>query len=420
MNLIKDSRALVTVRTINKILPIPGADFIMEAHIDGWSCVVKKDEFKEGDYCLYFEIDSFLPANDPNFLFLRKNGVKTDDTGAERIRLRSIKLKGIISQGLALPLSVLDDKTVQELLMVVDYNLYDSIDKHSIDAMYEALETERYGIEEFLNVTKYERPDEKNGGAGNAKTAGTFPLSIPKTDEDRLQNVYGTLSTHFKDVYFRPSLKLDGSSITIGYFSDPSYFLTKLDDEIITYNEEKQELESTPIPYPHNYGTSQVIVCSRNLALKYTPESRFWQGVNNNDLATRLKEYCEEYDVQLAVQGELMGPGIQGNREKLEQYDIYAFRIWDITNKCFLDDSEFMETCTKLGIKTVPQYNVIQPFIEYSSLKEFLNASDIKSITHPIAEGLVYKSVNKVLYKGAMQTLHFKVINNKFLLKCED
>ncbi len=416
--LIKEGRKLVTVRKITDIQPIANADAIELAIVDGWQTVIKKGEFKVGEYCVFFEIDSFLPADNPKFAFLLRNGTKTDESGVERIRLKSIKLRGEISQGLVLPVT-----HFEEVLEEIDnFNGHhpDSYTSVAREKLLQELEEERYGIEQFLNVTKYERPSERNGGAGNAKAAGDFPICIPKTDEERVQNIYGKYNTFYKDVEFRPSLKLDGSSITIAYITDEKYFLNKLNDTHVEFNEFTQELVSTEIPYPHDYGDAQGIVCSRNLALKYDPKSKFWLGVNNIDLMPKLKNYCDEYDRSLAIQGELMGEGIQGNREKFSKYEIFAFRIWDIDKQEFLDDADFIDVCEKVGVQTVPQYPVIKPFEKYSTLKEFLEASDISSINHPIAEGIVYKSIQKIDNYGKPVTLHFKVINNKFLLKCED
>lgn len=414
--LIKEGRKLVTIRKINAINPIPGADAIQVAIVDGWEVVIKKDEFEVGELCVFFEIDSFLPADNPAFAFLLRNGTKKDEDGTERIRLKSVRLRGQLSQGLVLPVRMFAD----EISNIVQ--LDPDMEHQHYEILLEELEESRNGIEQFLNVTKYERPSERNGGtgAGNAKTAGSFPVFIPKTDEERIQNIYGKYSTYYKDVEFRPSLKLDGSSITIAYITDERYFLEKLDDSIVSFNEMTQEVETTVVPYPFDYGDAQGIVCSRNLALKYDPKAKFWMGVNNIDLMTKLKEYCDEYDRSLAIQAELMGEGIQGNREKLDKYEIFAFRIWDITKQEFLDDADFIDVCNRLGVQTVPQFPIIKPFEKYSTLKEFLDASDIKSLNHPIAEGIVYKSVKKVDNYGNPVTLHFKVINNKFLLKCED
>ena len=94
-------RKLATIREISKLSPIEGADLIELAHIDGWQCVVKKGDFKAGQYCVYFEIDSFLPIRE-EFEFLRKSCYKKLADGREGFRLKTIRLKGQLSQGLAL------------------------------------------------------------------------------------------------------------------------------------------------------------------------------------------------------------------------------------------------------------------------------------------------------------------------------
>ncbi|MCH8618212.1 hypothetical protein [Undibacterium sp. TS12] len=89
-------RELVTIRQVSSIKPIVGADAIECASVDGWSVVVKKNEFKPGDACVYIEIDSFLPLQDERFAFLAKN--KTSCNDREGTRLRTVKLRGQISQ----------------------------------------------------------------------------------------------------------------------------------------------------------------------------------------------------------------------------------------------------------------------------------------------------------------------------------
>ncbi|AFC21625.1 RNA ligase [Cronobacter phage vB_CsaM_GAP32] len=417
---VTEGRRLVTIRKINEINPIPNADAIEVATIDGWNVVTKKGEFSVGDYCVFFEIDSFLPANDPRFSFLAKNGTKTDEAGAERIRLRSVKLRGQLSQGLALPVSAFSDFffRINDRVMYCLAPDAETIMGHALQDLKE-LEESRVGIEKFLNVTKYERPDERNGGtgAGKAKTAGNFPIMIPKTDEDRVQNVFGKFKQTMQGVPFRKSLKLDGSSQTIAYFNNPDFFVDKVDDEVVAWDEESQELKVLEVkPYPFQWESSQVVVCSRNLALKFDESTAFWKAALKDDIPARLKKYCEDHDRQLALQGECMGPGIQGNREQLEEHEFYCFRIWDIDNQNFLDDADFIEVTRILGINIVPQGEIVYFFDEYETIKDALASADHASIVHPIAEGDVYKSTVKV--NG--QTIHFKVINDKFLLKCED
>lgn len=388
---ITEGRKLVTIRTIGKLLPIFNADNIVVAQVDGWEVVVKKDDFKEGDECIFFEIDSFLPINDPRFSFLRNSSIRVDEEGVERFRLRTIKLRGQVSQGLVLPL-----KAFPELN---DYHL----NPERFD----------FGYEELLDVTKYEHPSEKNGGVGACRVAGNFPITIPKTDEERIQNIFNKYSCQHKDVEFVESLKLDGCSLTLAYFNNPDFFVEKLDDNI--FSEENPELIIEK-PYPFNYEEDQVVVCSRNLVLKHNPDTHYWKGVYKDNLIYKFYEYCKKTCRQLALQGELMGEGIQKNRENITGFQFYPFRVWDIDNKEFLNHYDFLELCDLLFIEPVPQLGISKPFTNFETIEEILQDADIKSIHHPIAEGKVYKSLEKV----SGQTLHFKVINNKFLLKEKD
>jgi RNA ligase (TIGR02306 family) len=419
--LVTEGRKLVTIRKITAIHPIENADAIEAAMVDGWQVVIKKGEFSVGDFCIFFEIDSFLPASDERFSFLARNGTKTDENGVERIRLRSVKLRQTLSQGLALPIKLFckDIWSISEYPCVIRGGFDDDAIMSSISNILVELEDSRFGIEQYLDVTKYERPDERNGGtgAGKAKTAGNFPIFIPKTDEDRVQNIFGKFSQTMKGVPFRKSLKLDGSSETIAFVSNPDFFIDKIDDVVQEWNEETQTLEVKEVlPYPFTWEEGQGIVCSRNLALKFDASTAFWKAALKDDILERLRKYCTDNNRQLALQGECMGPGIQGNRENLEEHTFFCFRIWDIDAQNFLDDAEFLVLTAILGISVVPQDEVVYFFDKYETIADALASADHASITHPIAEGDVYKSTVKV--NG--QTIHFKVINNKFLLKCED
>lgn len=166
-------RELITIRTINNIVPIDGADQIVCALIDGWKVVVKKDEFKPGDSCIFFEIDSFLPAIDNRFDFLAKS--KRIWRGKEGYRLKTIKLRGQISQGLALPVSLFPE---------------------GIDVLSNSIEKWEEDIHPSL--------------AGQVK--GSFPPFLHKTDQERIQNCYDDID---KSAYYEVTLKMDGTSLTI-------------------------------------------------------------------------------------------------------------------------------------------------------------------------------------------------------------
>ena len=178
-------RKLASVRKISDIQSIPGADMIELAIVDGWKVVVAKNVgHKVGDMVVYCEIDSFLPIKE-EFEFLRKSSYKKMSDGTEGFRLRSIKLKGQISQGLVLPLKDLQLPNKDLLEVGMD-------------------------VTKELGIVKYERPipAELSG-----KIKGLFPSFLRKTDEERIQNLsneYENLKQH----KFYVTEKLDGSSAT--------------------------------------------------------------------------------------------------------------------------------------------------------------------------------------------------------------
>lgn len=360
MELVTEGRKLVTVRSIAAINPIEKADAIEVATVDGWDVVVKKNEFKVGDQVLFFEIDCLLPMKDERFSFLAKGKEQ------ELFRLRTIKLRGQVSQGLVLPIS-----QFPELPIIQDV-----------------------GLENLLGITKYEIPD-SGSGVRSCKPASTFPHFIPKTDEERIQNIYNKYKELYEDVEFSVSEKLDGSSVTIASIKDKSLFIEKLCTE----------------EYPFSFTNGQTIVASRNQTLQYDETSHFWKGVQNSNLIAISQQILDETDRQLALQGELIGPGLQGNREGLTDYEVRVFKIWDIEKKEYLDLEQFNTICLLFNIKTVPQLGVANPFKK--TLQELLNDSKGKNSAGFNIEGKVYSSTKKIDGK----TLHFKVINNDFLLE---
>ena len=173
-------RKLASVQIIRGIEPIEDADLIELAIINNWRVVVsKKDGYKLGEKVIYCEIDSFLPIRE-EFEFLRKSSYKKI-LDQEGFRLKTIRLRGQISQGLILPLSLLEG----------DYNEGDD-------------------VTDLLGITKYEQPLDTSL-EGIAK--GLFPSFIEKTDEERVQNLTSKYGG-YKDIPFYATEKLDGTSTT--------------------------------------------------------------------------------------------------------------------------------------------------------------------------------------------------------------
>lgn len=175
-------RKIVSLRTINDILPIPNADAIEVAKVGGWNVIVKKGDFKAGDQAIYCEIDSAIPIDNKDFAFLAGRNEKEIDGKIFHI-LRSMKMRGVISQGLLLPLSVLPADT--------DPNA---------------------NLAETLGIKKYEPPVPAEL-AGQIR--GSYPTHFaPKTDAERVQNL-GEHIDKINNTEWVATLKIDGTSTTL-------------------------------------------------------------------------------------------------------------------------------------------------------------------------------------------------------------
>ena len=331
-------RKLASIRKIAGVRPIPEADAIECVTVDGWDIVTKKGEFSVNDLVVYLEIDSWVPHELAPFLSKGKeprefNGVKGE-------RLKTIKLRGQISQGLILPLSCLP---------------------HSLGFAFAASEGEE--VTEWLGIQKWERPINPKL-AGLAK--GNFPDFIPKTDQERIQNCKHVLED--RQEQYEVTIKLDGSSFT-AYHRDGVFG-----------------------------------VCSRNLELKPSETNAFWQVANKYLLDITLPTMGN-----YAIQGELVGPGIQGNQEQLKELDLYVFDIFDIDAQTYLSAEERYKFVDELGLKHIPVVFVSSK--APATLEEVLKLAEGPSL-NPKAnrEGLVFKSTRN-------PELSFKAISNSWLLK---
>lgn len=344
-------RKLATIQQIKDIKSIDGADFIELVYIKGWQCIAKKGEFQKGDLCVYFEIDSFLPIK-PEFEFLRKSSYKRMADGSEGFRLRTIKMKGVVSQGLALPIDVLPND-------VISSTSYDNL-----------IGTD---VTDVLKIKKYEAPIPANL-AGKVK--GQFPSFIKKTDAERIQNCEFVLDK-YSDELFCASEKLDGTSITI--FRKNGKFG----------------------------------VCSRNLELIETDDNTYWKVVREMEIEEKLKELNLD---NIALQGEMIGEGIQKNLYKLKGQTIRFFDVFDINNYTYYSVGDFKDLINKLKLETVPfvELNFKLPNNIDTVLKMADGMSKLNSKQN--REGLVFKSMREISDPSLGRTM-FKAISNKFLLK---
>ena len=335
-------RKLASVVKIVDIQPISGADAIMVASVKGWKVVVKKDEYKVGDLAVYYEIDSFLPVR-PQFEFLRKSSFKRMGS-TEGFRLKTIKLRGQISQGLLTPIPA------------------DISDPKEGDDLTEA-----------LGIVKYEPPIPAQL-AGKIK--GTFPSFIPKTEEIRIQNFESEVG--FSPVGERAYVteKLDGTSFTC-YFNNGVFG-----------------------------------VCGRNWELSETSDNSLWRMAK----VLELKDKMTKHGKNIALQGELIGAGINGNLYGLSDHKLYFFTGYDIDKgrRMFFDELEWVlfgldlqmvPVLEKYGFVIPNESNIVDYMLKYAEGKSVLNMEVDR-------EGVVVRGLEK--------EFSFKAISNTYLLGSKD
>jgi RNA ligase (TIGR02306 family) len=356
-------RKLASIRKISDIQPIEGADMIELVIVDGWKVVVAKNVgHKLGDLVIYCEIDSFLPIRE-EFEFLRKSSYKKMVDGTEGFRLRTIKLRGQVSQGLILPLSVLESGDE----MMIGISEQPSGPQLQLGPYDNALVIEEGAdATEMLGIIKYEPPIPAEL-AGKVK--GLFPSFLRKTDEERIQNL--TLEYEGwknSDKGFYVTEKLDGSSATF-YFKDGVFG-----------------------------------VCSRNLELLETEGNTFWRVARE----LKLEEWLGTHETNYSIQGELIGESVQGNPYKIKGQTVGFFNAFNIDTQEYLGLEEFESLISSMGLKSVPILD--REFTLPDTIDELLKYADSKSVLNSNfdREGVVIRSVDR--------KISFKVISNRFLL----
>lgn len=329
------------------------------ATVLGWHCVVKKGEFKIGDKVVYLEIDSIPPADNPDFDFLKNSKGKIKP-------IKTKKIRGVFSQGLIMPLSVL----------------------HTNDDIEEGTD-----VTEVLGIEKKEDEIIEFYKASKAFRKSTFPPFIHKTDETRVQVLQKQLDVAQGKVFVATE-KVDGTSFT-AFIRDGKFG-----------------------------------ICSRNMEVDLevdSPYSAITKKYKLKEKFERLRELVVGFD--FAIQGEIIGVGIQGNKYKETEYECYLFNFFNIDRQkdigFFADDEEQEEfngwtlgnIASYLTMKTVPivddnfiMANDIDKLVEYSVGKSVLNPEQER-------EGVVFRLKHNREMSQYGERISFKAINPYFLTK---
>lgn len=335
-------RKLATIRKIDSIDPIEGADAIEVATVGGWKVVVKKGEYSVGDLAVYLEIDSWVPTALAPFLTKPGHFPKVFE-GVEGERLRTIKLRGQLSQGLLLPL--------EPACANIDSLLFEGLD-----------------VTIPLGILKWEKPIPAQL-AGQVR--GNFPSLVPKTDQERVQNLVKEFNGVFQEDTWSVTEKLDGSSCTM-----------YLDDEDVFH------------------------VCSRNLDLKEDENNSFWKVARKFDVEGIMRRNNMK---GMAIQGEMIGEGIQGNQYKVV-LDFYVYDMYNTHTGEYILPVQLKAACERIGLKHIPILAESITLIGSSVSSVLTDAEGKSQLNGSEREGIVFKS-------NSVHNRSFKAISNKWLLK---
>lgn len=366
-------RKLATVRQITALNLIPGADRIEVATVGGWQVVCQKGLYEVGGYAIYFEIDSFIKTEIAAFL---SNGKEPREyLGVKGERLKTIRLKKVLSQGLLMPLS-----EFPAIQIHLNFDLNNPAP--CIVSVNEVVLPDN-DLTEHLGILKWEKPLHASL-QGTAR--GNFPSFIPKTDEERVQNLDRTIEK-YTDEEFEATIKLDGSSTTMYYLPENSKYLKE--DTIDLFS-----------------------VCSRNLDLKETEGNAFWQIARELQVEEKLRSLSPPR--ALAIQGELVSPTIQGNYEKMTAPGFFVYKIFDIGTQKFLEPAERRELCENLGLKQVPILDIAFKLTkDRATVPALLEYAEGPGMNQGVKrEGVVFKH-NKSPFS-------FKAISDSYLLAERD
>lgn len=364
-------RNLATIRKITSIEPIKGKDRVELAHVDGWTCMVSKaDNFKKGDLCIFCETDSVFPKKE-EWAFLEKYNyrIKTQ-------RYKDSDDNYIYSQGLALPLSVLPKSLkvingldVTDILGITKYEPQPP-DEPCIESKRKKRFLERLP---FMRYAWYRKL------IGFKRKDNSFPSFVSKTDEERIQNCPNIIE---KPTSWAATEKIDGQSGTFAVVRHRRFIFNKY----------------------------EFIVCSRNLRRPYPDDSSYWQMARKYNIKNKLVKYIKSHGglEWVVIQGECVGPKIQGNKYHLKENDLYVFnfitsnvgRFSSYHAQAIIEDNFKMKFVPLLGIYSLKE----------RSVEEILKIANGKSkLYDTLREGIVFRSAG-----GEMS---FKAVSPEFLVK---
>lgn len=374
-------RKLARVVLVDSIHPIAGADRVELAMVGGWQVVCQKGLYVAGGKALYFEVDSLVPVAEEAFAFLMSSKDVIVD-GVQYARIKTIKLRKQLSQGLLVPMDVAG----ASVGCPVDTD-----------------------FTKTLGILKFEKAAEKemNGtpGVKTGTSALGFPKMIPKTDQTRLQNIPVQFDqARDKGELFEKSFKLDGSSLTAYLYKGTLGAASRnVGFRLQTVNKGFVQSFKDFVAQVKQRGFKRAKWESQLKA----DDNQFTQAAQASGVMTALVQENRN----IAFQGELVGPSIQNNFEGVEENTLYIYDVYDIDAQKYLLPEERQTLCRMYNLKHVPLASDHPVVLPVDVATAILDADGPSGLSGKYREGFVYKSMDR--------DFSFKVISNAYLLKEE-
>jgi len=303
------SKELATIQRIDNLKPIDGADRIELAQVMGWQIIVQKDEFKIGDNCIYMELDSLLPDK-KEFEFMRRH----------KFRVRTIRMRGVVSQGLVFPLTILPTYELKRIVKMKDPVGHD--------------------VTGVLGIRKYEKPtSDNNNQSGGRKRyrKKDFPSYVPKTDEPLLQSHMKALD-ELRQHKCYVTKKYDGTSGTFFYKDGKLYTCSRNN----IWDKSNRSILDIIIDFLNSMRRVGIVRKIKNRNNSYIEIAEQYN----------LKEKLKPYD-GIVIQGEICGPSIQSNPLGLKEKQLFVFDVYDIKEQRYYSYNERSKLCVELNLPMV-------------------------------------------------------------------
>lgn len=386
--IINDKRALAYTALIEEVKDIPGYDRVEHARVGaGWWCIVSKsDNFKPGDMCVYFEVDSKVPANDERFAFMEKRNYK----------VKTLRMCKVYSQGLIMPITAFPEITTNETHVDVTDLLHITYAVEEDNARKNGDPNAKYTSMKARHKKLFKNPIVKKIMRYSWGRKVMFFFFGKKKDNPR------TFPTHFQFIHKTDEERCENLPWVLGY-KDPLIVTEKLDGTSSTYILEKK-----------GRNKYEFYVLSRNVRQQdenqqtYHDHNIYWDMAFKYDIENKLKKYLDDNDLDyVCIQGESVG-SVQGNPLQLTEDDLYVFNFIR-SDKGRLPSNEGKLIVEDMGMKWVPILDLA--FQMPSDMEEFKVMADGKSVVNPKVdrEGIVLRDPKT--------DFSFKNVSRKYLMK---